>query len=225
MSVLIVDRGEGTPSGETAALDKVLVPVMKVATEKLPGVKFEQALWSRSIITKGGSGHSVHMSILRRLLLIWTLIFWQGGFMFYGGVVVPVGSRILGSDQEQGWITQSVTNYLNVAGAVCLIAWGWDVFAERVASPGGRRLRWLSWWFLVLALGVLAWLHLRMDDLLDLDGFLILDRRRFRSFHQWYLSVSTAQWVVSIMLSSLTIRSWSEGDAAQSGGATAPPPS
>jgi len=135
--------------------------------------------------------------------------------MFYGGVVVPVGSRILGSDQEQGRITRSVTNYLNVAGAVCLIAWGWEVFAERGASLGGRRLRWLSWWLLMLALGVLAWLHLRLDDLLDLDGFLILDRRRFRSLHQWYLSVSTAQWVVSVMLSWLTIRSWRDGDASR----------
>jgi hypothetical protein len=172
----------------------------------------------------GNSGHT-GMRMMRRLVLIWTLIFWQGGFMFYGGVVVPVGSRILGSDQEQGWITRSVTNYLNVAGAVCLIAWGWEVFAERGASPEGRRLRWLSWWLLVLALGVLAWLHVRLDDLLDLDGFLILDRRRFRSLHQWYLSVSTAQWVVSLLLSSLTIRSWRDADAARSGGATVPPPS
>ena len=38
---------------------------------------------------------------VRRLLVVWTLAFWQGGFMFYGGVVIPVGSRILGSDLEQ----------------------------------------------------------------------------------------------------------------------------
>lgn len=62
--------------------------------------------------------------LVRRLLLLWALMFWQGGFMFYGGVVVPVGSRILGSDLEQGWITRSVTNYLNVAGAVALALWG-----------------------------------------------------------------------------------------------------
>lgn len=58
------------------------------------------------------------MRMIRRLLLLWSLMFWQGGFMFYGGVVVPVSSRILGSDLEQGWITRSVTNYLNVSGAV-----------------------------------------------------------------------------------------------------------
>ena len=61
------------------------------------------------------------IQVIRRMLLLVSLMFWQGGFMFYGGVVVPVGARILGSEREQGFITQSVTNYLNLAGAVCLI--------------------------------------------------------------------------------------------------------
>ena len=47
----------------------------------------------------------------RRLLLLIGLMFWQGGFLFYAAVVVPVGTRVLGSETEQGFITQSVTNY------------------------------------------------------------------------------------------------------------------
>lgn len=35
--------GEKTPSGENVPLEKVPEPVMKMAKEKLPGVKFEQA--------------------------------------------------------------------------------------------------------------------------------------------------------------------------------------
>jgi hypothetical protein len=50
MTVLVVGCGEGTSSGENVALDQVPEPVMKVATEKLPGVKFEQA-WK----THGGN--------------------------------------------------------------------------------------------------------------------------------------------------------------------------
>ena len=151
--------------------------------------------------------------MIRRLLLLWALMFWQGGFMFYGGVVVPVGSRILGSDLEQGCITRSVTNYLNVAGAVALAVWGWDLLAEPGSSLGQRRLRWLSWCLLVLTLGVLVWVHLRLDDLLDLEQSVILDRRRFRSLHRRYLAVSTAQWLGCITLSALTIRAWRDGDA------------
>ncbi len=161
------------------------------------------------------------MRMVRRCLLLWALMFWQGGFMFYGGVVVPVGSGILGSDLEQGWITRSVTNYLNAAGAVALAVWGWELLAEPGSSRGGRRLRWLSWCLLVLALGTLAWVHLRLDELLDLEQSIIIDRRRFRSLHRWYLAVSTAQWLGCITLSAMTIRAWRDGDALPSGRAKA----
>jgi hypothetical protein len=40
------------------------------------------------------------VTVLRRLLLLLALMFWQGGFMFYGAVVVPVGAEALGSHRE-----------------------------------------------------------------------------------------------------------------------------
>jgi hypothetical protein len=41
--MFVVGCGEKTPKGENVELDKVPEPVMKVAKEKLPDVKFEQA--------------------------------------------------------------------------------------------------------------------------------------------------------------------------------------
>ena len=41
--LLVVGCGEKKPSGENVELEKVPEPVMKVAKEKLPDVKFEQA--------------------------------------------------------------------------------------------------------------------------------------------------------------------------------------
>ena len=41
--LFVVGCGEKTPKGENVELDKVPEPVMKVAKEKLPDVKFEQA--------------------------------------------------------------------------------------------------------------------------------------------------------------------------------------
>ena len=42
------------------------------------------------------------MTLTRRMVLLITLMFWQGGFMFYGAVVVPVGAEVLGSHRAQG---------------------------------------------------------------------------------------------------------------------------
>ena len=41
--LFVVGCGESKPKGENVELDKVPEPVMKVAKEKLPDVKFEQA--------------------------------------------------------------------------------------------------------------------------------------------------------------------------------------
>jgi hypothetical protein len=153
------------------------------------------------------------LTVVRRWLLLWALMFWQGGFTFYGGVVVPVGSAVLGSEREQGFITRSVTNYLNLAGAVALAVWGWDLTAMRATSAGGRRLRGALWAGLVLSLVVLVWLHPKLDELLVPEDVSVLDRHRFRSLHERYLVVSTIQWAGCLLLTALTISAWRVEDA------------
>lgn len=153
------------------------------------------------------------MGTLRRWLVVLSLMFWQGGFMFYGGVVVPVGSEVLGSDTDQGWITRKVTDYLNAAGVVALAVWGWDILAARDPAPGRRRLRRAAWVFLAAALGVLLWLHGRLDGDLDPEALRILDWRHFRLLHRWYLGTSTLQWAGSLLLLFSTLRAWRAEDA------------
>ncbi|MFO0800513.1 MAG: hypothetical protein U0804_23850 [Gemmataceae bacterium] len=152
------------------------------------------------------------MTVLRRLLLLLALMVWQGGFMFYGAVVVPVGSELLGH-RVQGFVTQSVTNYLNVAGAVALAVCGWDVAA---GGAGGRRRRWVGWAVLVVLLGVLAWLHPRLDELLVVDEFRITDQPAYRRLHQWYLVLSTVQWAGAVVLAAWSLQAWRAEDAARS---------
>jgi hypothetical protein len=158
------------------------------------------------------------MTVVRRWLLLWALMFWQGGFTFYGGVVVPVGSAVLGSEREQGFITRKVTNDLNLAGAVALVVWGWDLSAMRRSSPGGRRLRWAIWAGLVIALALLFWLHPRLDELLVAEDATVLDRHRFRSLHERYLIVSTVQWAGCLLLTALTIQAWRHQEAIPAAG-------
>src|SRR5947209_2556962 len=101
----------------------------------------------------------VMIIIVRRLLVLAALMFWQGGFTFYGAVVIPIGSRILRSHMEQGVITRSVTDYLNAAGAAVLLLWAWDIFSAGDTARWRRRLRWTLWLLLLLTLTILIWLH------------------------------------------------------------------
>src|ERR1700722_8389628 len=149
------------------------------------------------------------MTILRRLLLLWLFMFWQGGFLFYAAVVVAVGSDVLGGDFAQGLITRHVTSWLNLIGLIVLLAWIGDLAVER-----GSRLkrRWAVWCFLLLCLAALAWLHPRLDALIDVDHDRVLSRTEFRFWHRWYLHISTVQWLGSIVFTFLTLQKWRAAD-------------
>ena len=146
------------------------------------------------------------VSVIRRMILLVALMFWQGGFMFYGGVVVPVGTTILGSGIEQGFITQAVTNYLNAAGAVCLLFWLENLWHER--RRGVHQLEWLAWGFATLTLVALAAIHIRMDRLLSVESTSVVDHAAFANYHKMYLGTSTLQWLASLLMLLLAIIRW-----------------
>jgi hypothetical protein len=150
------------------------------------------------------------MTLFRKFLFVVCLAFWQGGFMFYGGVVVPVGASVLGSETEQGFITQAVTNYLNGAGAICVIVW--SVLLALDASPSSRsgRASWALWLGIVATLGVQIGLHLVMDRSLDTAGRTVLDEAKFGRLHGAYIATSTAQWLTCLALLALTLSTWRE---------------
>jgi hypothetical protein len=153
-------------------------------------------------------------TLLRRFLVLAALMFWQGGFTFYAAVVVPIGQQVLGSHLNQGFITRQVTNYLNLAGAVCLLPLAWDAAAAVDGLRWRRRLRWLTLLALVLTLAFLVWLHFRLDDLLDTENTLILDYRTFRRDHRWYLWMSTVQWGFAVGYALLSLWAWRDEDHA-----------
>ena len=61
------------------------------------------------------------LTLLRRFLVVSALMFWQGGFLFYASIVVPIGQEVLPTPQDQGFITRHVTKSMNVSGAVALL--------------------------------------------------------------------------------------------------------
>jgi hypothetical protein len=157
------------------------------------------------------------VKILRRSLVVAALMFWQGGFTFYGAVVVPIAADMLGSHREQGFITQSVTNYLNIAGTVALLIFAWDLFISSDPAWRRRAARWVLWGIMVTTMAGLFWLHTRLDARMDVAHRLVLDEETFRGGHQLYLMVSTIQWAAALATMVLGLWAWRAEDAVRSG--------
>ena len=134
--------------------------------------------------------------------------------MFYGGVVVPVGGRILGSETEQGFITQAVTNYLNLAGAVCLAMWLEHLWNERrngvskIRSGGfdiSSRHRWEHFSGFYLEEWTPSWTPRTSS---------VLNPKQFDTFHRsCIIGISSLQWLnaSSVPARGLTLRRTGSG--------------
>ena len=148
--------------------------------------------------------------VIRRMILLVAFAFWQGGFAFYGGVVVPVGTKVLGSGTDQGFITQPVTDYLNLAGAVCLLLWLEHLWRER--RRGVTRLEWLVWGIAAISLVVLVVVHLRMDRFLIGETTTVLERGVFRGYHKIYIGTISLQWADCLVMLFLAVKRWRNQD-------------
>lgn len=155
------------------------------------------------------------MHTLRRFLVFQAFMLWQGGFVFYAGVVVPIGTEILGSPILQGQITQQVTHWLNGFGTVWAIVFAWDVLATRDPKQSRRRSRWAGWAGCVALLVGLLILHCEMDAILEHYNETVYET--FRRLHIFYLCSSTLQWFLALMLAGQTLAAWRAEDESRRG--------
>ncbi len=152
------------------------------------------------------------MTLLRRFAVLCVLIFWQGGFVFYAAVVVPVAMSVLQPPTQQSFVTMNVTRYLNLAGLVALAVLALDVLLAREAGSRQRLARWLLWGLMTAALAALFWIHPRIMAYMDPALQAILDRQALYPLHRVYLVVSAAQWLCATLFIVLTLRVWQEED-------------
>jgi hypothetical protein len=132
---------------------------------------------------------------VRRFLVATTTGLWLGGFTFYSGIVIHVGAEVLGDHRPVGFITQEVSRWLNLAGAVALAALLWNMVATWGTQPRLRKACLAATWAAMTAgLAALVVLHLFLDRHLDRASQEIVEYNQFLWLHRAYLAISTAQW-------------------------------
>lgn len=143
----------------------------------------------------------VYAGAFRRLLVIAVIAWWLGGFTFYAGVAVPVGMQVLGSHRTVGFVTERVTNWLNVGGVVALfILFGNTVISWRISGKWVRNTLIITWPLMAAIEVELILLHPVMDRLLTAHPYrMILDEDRFEFLHHVYLISSSVQWGIGLL--------------------------
>jgi hypothetical protein len=122
------------------------------------------------------------------------LSIWWGAFTFYAGVVVPVGMRVLGSHTEMGFITQQVTNYLNVFSLIIF-----QIYAYLLKNQEVNDNNLVEEITVISLIGfqlLLFLLHSYQTDLLDFVHHKVIDYGKFYLLHRIYLIVETFIWIV-----------------------------
>jgi hypothetical protein len=152
------------------------------------------------------------IELTRRFIVIAAIAFWLGGFTFYASVVIHTGHHVFGSHLETGFLTQKVTNWLNLSGVITLtILLANGLVDWRQASRHLRTCLWLTWAIMAAILVALSLLHPMLDHVIDIDAHRFVDRSRFHSLHATYMNLSTAQWVAGLLHLWLTLLLWRAG--------------
>ena len=158
------------------------------------------------------------MTLIRRFLVLMAFAFWQGGFTFYAAVVAPTASEVLESPRERAMVSQKITRYINLAGAMALIPLAWDVGVSRDRAAWRRWLRWFALLAMALSLAALLWLQFHFDALHIGDPYGLIELGDLPQDH-WYLWISIFQWECAMLYLVLTIQAW-RCDESRIGGGT-----
>lgn len=141
-------------------------------------------------------------------------MFWTGGFTFYASIVVPIGTDVLGSAENQGAITRQVARDINLSGVVALILFAVDIAVTR-SGRWLHRGRWLAWLGMAVCLIALMILYPHLDRLFHGEEAYLDSRAEFRPWHRAYLWTISVQFGFAVLFALLTLASWRSADAAR----------
>lgn len=131
-------------------------------------------------------------------VLAWAL--WMGGFTFYTSVSLRVAHKVLNDPSEFGFVTQIVTDRLNLIGLAAVILLAAQLATHWRLLPRWQRILLSSTWIiLAITLALLFKLHNAIDALLDFTHHAVTDGAAFELAHNRYELVATIQWFTAVI--------------------------
>jgi hypothetical protein len=127
-------------------------------------------------------------------LKITILSVWWGAFTFYAGIVVPVGMSVLGSHTDMGFITQQVSNSLNIFSLIIFLIYAYLLKNEAIGA--NNLVEEITIISLIGFQLLLFLLHSYQTDMLDFTYHKVLNKDYFNLLHRIYLIVETLIWIV-----------------------------
>jgi len=143
------------------------------------------------------------MNAFRKISLVMSVLawaLWMGGFTFFTAVSLRVAHKVLDDPGDFGFVTQVVTDRLNVIGLVAVL-----LLAVQLASvwrPMPLRSRLFvsaTWLTLAITLGLMFVQHNQIDVLIDFQQRVVLDHDAFEVIHNRYELVATIQWFAAVV--------------------------
>jgi hypothetical protein len=140
------------------------------------------------------------LRFLPRLAAVIALALWWGGLTFYAVFVVPVGVDVLGGATEQGFITQQVSNSINLLAVLTLVTLVWNGVASRRETGRLMKISLIATWLVMAATqAVLFVVHPQLDGMLDATSHSLARPESFHALHEFYLTVVGVQWFAGLL--------------------------
>ncbi len=131
-------------------------------------------------------------------VLAWAL--WMGGFTFFTSVSLRVAHKVLSESREFGFVTQVVTDRLNVIGLIASFLLLAQLVAHwRVLARWRRFLLGFTWLILAITLGFMFNLHNAIDVVVNFEQRVVIDYDAFEPVHRRYKQVATVQWLAAVI--------------------------
>jgi len=145
--------------------------------------------------------------ICRFLLLTTFAVFW-GGLTLYEGIVVRIVHDVLPDPMDGGMITQRVTWWLQLLGAITVALMLWNACIVGWESRGYGATLGVCAIVLGAAIAGLFFVHSQLDAVIDIEAAEITGRAAFKLNHRRYNQLTTVEWLTSIAYLAVTVAAW-----------------